>query len=311
MKRREFLLSAGAGLGCAAAGSWGMARAAAPNPAATATAAALDAITRSRCLEGQRSALPAATADDLIISGSRLLKDGFLDSFAAAFKREAGLRVAIVGGGCDDGIDSVANGAAHLGAVCCGDVRGLQEGFLTQTVIARDLKVVLVHPDNPLDGLGMDTLRRVARGAATSWVDLGGGRGPLAFVAYEHCPDYHEPVREALLEKGESWPALSLRAKTDEEALNLVARFPGAIGINSWVIAAPLVAAGRLKVLALDGIRPVVGKPPPAAYPLTGPFALLHRDWRSDIMTPFFDALAGPTGQGILAEKLLPVERHA
>ncbi|MGC2857686.1 substrate-binding domain-containing protein [Novispirillum sp. DQ9] len=312
MKRRDFLLTAGAGLACAA-GGFGWARAAAPGTGAT--AAALEAIARSRCLEGQLPVIPTTAASDLIISGSRLLKEGFLAPFAIAFQRETGLRVTILGGGCDDGIEPVANGRAHLGAVCCGEVWGLRQGVLKQTVVARDLKVVLVHPDNPLDGLDMETLRAVARGRVTDWGELagapGGARHPLAFVAFEHCADYREPVREALLDARGAWPSLALRAKTDEEALGLVARFPGAIGINSWVIAAPLVAAGRLKVLALDGVRPGLDGPPPADYPLTGPFALLHRDWRPAVMAPFFDALAGATGQAAMAARLLPVERRA
>jgi len=71
----------------------------------------------------------------------------------------------------------------------------------------------------------------------------------FAFVVRNHCPDYVEPVRQILLDNRPDWAKHSLFVET-------VAHFSGALGVVSWVFAKPMVEQDRLKVLAVDGMKP-------------------------------------------------------
>ncbi|MDD3447782.1 MAG: phosphate ABC transporter substrate-binding protein [Gammaproteobacteria bacterium] len=254
------------------------------------------------------TAVRALTPDILTIAGSRLFKEGCLDALASAYARDSGLPVTVFGGGCDDGVRSVRSRQAHLGALCC-PVPGSPATGLDWLPIAQDLKAVLVHPSNPLNQIGLEELRAIASGRIHRWSEVGGENKPVALVIHRHCDTYFEPVRELLVRGNENWSPQALEAPTDDDHLSAVGRFRTAIGVNSWVLARPLVEAGLLKVLNVDGKLPADALEGRSEYPLAGPCNLILSGWNPAVMTPFFDYLFAPEGQAIIARKLLPVPR--
>lgn len=246
-------------------------------------------------------------ATPLSFAGTRLVKDGFMDDIAAAYTAATGNPVRVLGGGCDDAIETVGQGRSHLGGLCCRPAAGTPtDGFHVLTV-AQDVKVILAHRWVTVDSITTDELLRMGRGEITNWRILGGPDRPLPLVVYDHCPAYAEPVREALLKGDAAWSPHALRAKTDQELLDLVERFPWSVGVNSWVLAQPLVRAGRLKALALDGIPPALDGRPQANYPLKGPLSLAYAGWQEETMRPFLDFVFSAEGRAITAERALPL----
>lgn len=75
----------------------------------------------------------------------------------------------------------------------------------------------------------------------------------------------------------------------------------------SRVFARPLVEAGKLRLLALDGRLPQRDR---ERYPLTGPLSMIFRRWEAERMTPFFDFLYGKARREIIARDLLTVSRE-
>lgn len=296
MDRRAFLSLAGAALLTAPWRESGIARAAMP-------ALAGDDICRNA------RALPILVASTgaggLSYQGTHILALGAMKDLATAFAASGG-RLAVAGGGCDDGIAGVKRNLSDFGGMCC-PVKGSAAEGLPHLVVAQDMKAVVAHPANNVAGLSMDQLKQVARGKILYWRELGGETKPIAQVVRRHCPEYVEPVRAALLDNRPDWSGKALFVDTDEQIVDLVSRFPAGLGVVSWVFARPLVAAGKLRLLALDGRRPDRDR---TRYPLTGPLSLIFGTWEAERMTPFFDFLYGEKGRAIVARDLIPVSRE-
>jgi len=241
-------------------------------------------------------------AGELSYQGTHILAYGALKNIAPAFGAQGG-RLAVSGGGCDDGIAGVKRQRADFGGMCC-PIKGSAAEGLPYLTVAHDIKAVVAHPSNDVAGVTMSQLKAIARGKIVNWRELGGEDKPIAQVVRRHCPDYVEPVRAALLDNRPDWSGKALFVDTDEQIVDLVARFPAGLGVVSWVFARPLVETGKLRLLALDGRRPQKDR---ERYPLTGPLSLIFRRWEAERMTPFFDYLYSKEGKSIIARDLLPV----
>lgn len=292
MNRRAFLSMSGAALFASLLRE----DATAKNPVRVPTA---DEICRSP------RALPIVVASsgagELSYQGTHILAYGALKDMAPAFAATGG-RLAVAGGGCDDGVAGVKRNLSTFGGLCC-PVEGSKAGGLPHLLVAHDMKAVVSHASNGVAGLSLSQLKAVARGRILDWRELGGEARPIAQVVRRHCPDYVEPVRAALLDNRPDWSDKALFVDTDEQVVDLVSRYPAGLGVVSWVFARPLVEAGRLRLLALDDLRPDRDR---MRYPLTGPLSLIFRAWDSSRMTPFFDFLYGDRGRAIIGRALIP-----
>ncbi|MFP5399025.1 MAG: substrate-binding domain-containing protein [Gammaproteobacteria bacterium] len=244
--------------------------------------------------------------EDLSFAGTRLFKEGFLDELAQAYTRHTDRRVHVLGGGCDDGIAAVRGMMAHVGGLCC-PVHGSGAQGLDHLIVGHDVKAVLAHPSVPIDDLRWDDLRQLVAGRITSWSQLGGPERPIPLVVHDHCPDYIEPARDLLLKNRPEWSRRALFAKTDQKHLDLLMRFDLSIGVNSWILAEPLVAAGKLKRLTIDGVQPGIDSVRSRRYRLTGPMNMIFREWDAELMAPFFAFLYSEVGQKILSRRMVPV----
>lgn len=252
------------------------------------------------------SARPVST--DVRAIGSRLVKDAFLDQVALAYRNHSAAPLSVEGGGCDDGVTAIREGLAGFGCLCC-PTEGSPARQFSYIPLARDIKVVAVHPDNPLESISSEDLKRLARGDIRDWQELGGPAGRIALVVHDHCPDYREPVREFLFDGDSGWAPEHIASPTDEDHLQQVIRFRRAIGINSWTIARRYVESGQLKLLALDQHPPTPAAAGAGDYRLTGPLGVIHPGAHSVPESAFLDFLFGPEGQQIIARQAVPVPR--
>lgn len=263
-------------------------------------------VCRTRPAELMAAALPPRMPGELRYQGTHILTHGAFRDLAAAYRGPGNKRLTVAGGGCDDGIATVRRGIADLGGMCC-PVAGSRGEGLPWLLVARDIKVVLAHPSNPATNVSFDALRDVARGKLTRWKALGGEDRAIALVARKHCPDYFEPVRHLLLNNRPDWTPRGLFVDRDEQIVDLAARFEGALGLVSWAFAKPLVEAGRLKVLRVNGVAPSAAAVREGRYPLHGPLSVVYREWDAANMRPFFDYLYGEQGSTIIGRTLVPV----
>lgn len=287
MKRRAFLLSA------LAAGT--LVR---PGQASDPLPPSEAAICRVPAQYGQKAA-----DDNLVFEGTHILTYGALRRMAKIYPGPVPLVVR--GGGCDNAVMATRQGSAHLGGMCC-PPRGPRLEGLSSLVVAADIKVVVAHPGVTVADMPLEALRAIADGGIEDWRDVGGAPGAIAFVVREHCWDFAEPVRTLLLPDQPAWSRRSLLVTSDQNVVDTIARFPRAVGVASWVFAKPLVEAGRLKLLTVDGVAATPEAVRLGAYQMVAPISMIYAEWRP-AMRPFFDFLYGPEGRAVIAEKLVPV----
>ncbi|OOG23443.1 phosphate ABC transporter substrate-binding protein [Thioalkalivibrio denitrificans] len=302
MRRRHFMMGVGALLGCAAGGYAIGATLARPREAWR------DDLARGGCLTADNPYLRVAARnpDTLSYQGTHILTYGAFRELAGHYKRDTGHDFIVFGGGCDDGITAVRQRGVHLGGLCC-PLEGSRAAGLRGLLVARDIKAVVAHPDMAVGDIGLDELTALARGRISRWSELGGDDRPVALVYREHCPDFFEPVRDLLFRNRPDWSPRGLSVDTDQQLVDTVSRFASGVGVVSWVFARPLVEAGRLKVLAIDGVAPSNETILAGRYPLVGPLNVVTDRWRPELMEPFMDYLYSPTGQAVTAASLVPV----
>jgi phosphate transport system substrate-binding protein len=265
-----------------------------------------DNVCRSRPDEMITAAMPPRQAGELRYQGTHILALGAFRDLAASYHGPRGRHLSVMGGGCDDGIATVRRGIADLGGMCC-PVKGSNGQGMPFLLVARDIKVALTHPSNPLSEVSLADLREVARGRLTRWNALGGEDRAIALVVRKHCPDYFEPVRRLLLDNRPDWTPRGLFVDRDEQIVDLISRYESGLGLVSWVFAKSLVEAGRVKVLKIDGAMPSAANVKAGRYPLHGPLSVIYRQWEAADMRPFFDFLYGKQGEAIIARALVPV----
>jgi phosphate transport system substrate-binding protein len=288
MNRRTFLLSA------LAAGSVGRSTEAGP---------VLPVSLEPEICRAPVRMVAAAGDDKLVYEGTHILAYGALRQIAKVYRGP--LPLVVRGGGCDNAVMGVRQGGAHLGGMCC-PPRGPRLDGLSSLVVAADIKAVVAHPALDIDDLATESLRAIADGGIDDWKAVGAAPGPIALVVREHCWDYAEPVRTLLLPERPTWSPRALLVTSDQNVVDAVARFPRAIGVASWVFAKPLVEAGRLKLLSVDGVLPSIDSVQLGSYALAAALSLIYAEWRP-AMTPFFDFLYSPQGRAIIADRLVPV----
>lgn len=267
-----------------------------------------EALARGGCLTPDNPYLRVAarSPDQLSYQGTHILTYGAFRELALHYQRDTGHGFTVFGGGCSDGVAAVRQRGAHLGGLCC-PLEGARLEGMRGLLVARDIKAVIAHPSVRVDDIGFDALVAVARGRIARWSELGGEDRPVALVYRDHCPDYFEPVRDLLMANRPEWSPRGLSVDTDQQLVDTVSRFASGVGVVSWVFAKPLVEAGRLKVLALEGVMPSNETVLAGRYPLVGPLYVITDRWRPELMEPFMEYLFSPAGLAITAANLVPV----
>lgn len=97
-------------------------------------------------------------------------------------------------------------------------------------VIALDGIAVIVHPDNPLASLDLDTLAQVFSGRIRNWRELGGRPGPIRVLARDDKSGTWDTFRHLVLGKQHRLVASARRFESNARLSDAVAADPRAIG---------------------------------------------------------------------------------
>ena len=124
--------------------------------------------------------LAASAAEPLLWAGCGITKKAFMSELAAAYKRRFGVEIVLEGGGATKGIRRISDQTVHIGGSCRPKLPYSDEEAYAELVpVAWDALVVIVHPDNPVDEIGMQQLRDLYDGKITNWQQLGGPDKPI------------------------------------------------------------------------------------------------------------------------------------
>ena len=192
-----------------------------------------------------------------------------------------------------------------MGGLCCPLRPAERRRGLVATPVARDIKVAIVNPANPVTGVSVAQLRALHQGRIQSWAALGWRDKPIAVIFRVHCLDRREPVRTFLGIDARlaNLAKRAIKVRTDKQLIDYVARFPTAIGITSRVF----IEGEPVRALALDGVTPTVAEAASGRYPFTAVLSIVTVGEPRDGPRRFLEFVKGPEGRRIVGRRFVPI----
>ena len=136
--------------------------------------------------------------------------------------------------GSGSGITAVAEGRCDIGL----SSRGLKDEEKSQglvgTVLALDGIAIIVHPDNPVADLDLDTIARIYTGEITNWKDVGGDDAEIVLIGREAGSGTRDGF-ESITGTSEKCQYRQELTSTGD-VITAVSQNPGAIGYASLEI---------------------------------------------------------------------------
>jgi phosphate transport system substrate-binding protein len=122
-------------------------------------------------------------------------------------KQHPKVQIAVNGGGSGVGITALIDGTTDI-CTASREMKDKEKEDATaksvnpvETTVARDGIAIVVNPDNPVNELTLEQLKKIYTGAATSWKAVGGKDGPIGLLSRESSSGTYEFFREHVLNK--------------------------------------------------------------------------------------------------------------
>jgi phosphate transport system substrate-binding protein len=220
----------------------------------------------------------------------------FAEMLAQEFnRRHMDINVEVQGGGSTAGLQAVTEGIADIGT-CSRSLKKEETGF-TPIVIARDGLAVVIHPDNPLEGLTKAQIRDIFSGQITRWSQVGGLDREIRIISREEGSGTREAFTKLVMDKAR----ISRKALTQESngsVKELLKNDPSAIGYMSLGL-----IGDQLKALAVEGVPATSEEVLAGRYPLVRPFLFTLRGQPKACVQLFIEFVLSPEGQRILKKE--------
>jgi phosphate transport system substrate-binding protein len=241
---------------------------------------------------------PVATPEPVFLeaAGSTSMSP-LVTELAVAYSEQAPLvSLEVRGLGTQFGLDALRAGKVDL-ALASRLLDDLPSDWQA-TAIARDGMAVIVHPDNPVDGLGLLQLQDLFSGRVYEWEAVGQGQaqagGEVQIVSREEGSGTRSAFESLVLDDRQVTP-LAVVAPSSRAVVDFVAAHPNAIGYVSMGYATPSV-----KVLKIEGQLPTTKAVGEGSYPLTRELWLVSAKPASGAVKAFLNFVLGPAGQQIV-----------
>ena len=199
--------------------------------------------------------------------------------------------------GSGSGIQAVSEGRCDIGL----SSRALKDeekaGGLSETVLAYDGIAAVVHPDNPVSDLDMETIAKLYTGEITNWKDVGGGDAQVVLIGREAGSGTRDGFESITGTKDKCAYRQELTSTGD--VITAVAQNPNAVGYAS------LASVGdTVKALTVGGVAPTEETVKDGSYAIQRPFVLVTKaDAKlSDAAQKFFDFAMAPENAELISK---------
>lgn len=198
--------------------------------------------------------------------------------------------------GSGTGIQAVLDGVCDIGL----SSRNLKDeeaaGGLKATVLALDGIAVVVHPDNPVADLDVDTIAKLYTGEIGNWKDVGGNDAPVVLIGREAGSGTRDGF-ESITKTAEKCQYRQELTSTGD-VITAVSQNPDAIGYASLSS-----VKDSVKALSVGGIAPSEETVKDGSYQIQRPFVLVTKEGvqLSDAAQAFFDFATSPDASELIA----------
>jgi len=199
--------------------------------------------------------------------------------------------------GSGSGIQAVQEGRCDIGL----SSRNLKEGEtasgLTATVLAYDGIAIIVHTDNPVGDLDVETIAKIYTGEITNWKDAGGNDAEIVLIGREAGSG----TRDGFESITDTEDACKYRQELTStgDVITAVSQNPDAIGYASLAS-----ITDNVKTLSVGGVTPTEDTVKDGSYVIQRPFVLVTKAGTelSDAAQAFFNYATSSEVASLIAQ---------
>jgi len=220
--------------------------------------------------------------------------------------------IRISGGGSSVGIQAVGEGIADIGMAS----RDLKEKEKTRypnlkkIVIAKDGIVIIVHPDNPVNTLSLEQIKKIYNGTYTNWKEVGGSDMKIVVINRDSASGTREFFWKYLMQK-EKFVDSALEKNSNGAVKQTVSQTPGAIGYIGLGYVDSSVKAIKIRVNG-KVIEPKMANILDNSYPIARSLNFFTQGEPKGTVKEFIDFIKSEEGQKIIKEEgFVPIKFYS
>ena len=209
------------------------------------------------------------TADSVATDGSTSMEK-VIGALGEAFQNDTGISFTYNPTGSGSGIKAVQEGRCDIG-LSSRDLKAEEkESGLSGTVLAYDGIAIIVHPENPVSDLSVETIAKIYTGEITNWSEVGGNDVDIVLIGREAGSG----TRDGFESITDTEDACKYRQELTStgDVITTVSQNPGALGYASVASVKDTV-----KALKVDGVAPTEETIKDGSYVVQRPFVLVTK----------------------------------
>ena len=199
--------------------------------------------------------------------------------------------------GSGSGIKAVQAGTCDIGLASRNLKNEEKSSGLKQTVLAYDGIAIIVHPDNPVSDLDVETVAKIYTGEITNWKDVGGNDAEIVLIGREAGSGTRDGFESITGTEGNCKYRQELTSTGD--VITTVSQNPDAIGYASLAS-----LKDSVKALKVGGVEPTEASVKDGSYVIQRPFVLVTVEGKelSKTAQEFFDYVTSAEAADIIAK---------
>ncbi|MBR5472016.1 MAG: phosphate ABC transporter substrate-binding protein [Oscillibacter sp.] len=219
-----------------------------------------------------------------------------IGALGEAFQNDTGISFTYNPTGSGSGIKAVQEGRCDIGLSSRELKAEEKEAGLSGTVLAYDGIAIIVHPENPVADLSVETIAKIYTGEITNWSEVGGNDSEIVLIGREAGSGTRDGF-EAITDTEDACKYRQELTSTGD-VITTVSQNPGAIGYASVASVKDTV-----KALKVDGVAPTEETIKDGSYVVQRPFVLVTKsdEKLSDAAQKFFDYITSADANEIIA----------
>ncbi len=212
------------------------------------------------------------------------------------------ISVSVRGGGSGVGIAALIDGRADIAdasrPIKTKEIKAAREKGIDPyaNIVARDGIAVVVHPDNPINALDMETLKKIYTGEINNWKEVGGESKPIVVISRDVASGTFEVFNELVLGGGKVKEG-ALMLASNKAVATTVATTPDGVGYIGLGY-----LSGEVKALKMDGVMPSNKTVNDGSYKLARPLFMYTNGKPKSMIKSFIDFVLSDEGQKIAEE---------
>ena len=219
-----------------------------------------------------------------------------IGALGEAFQNDTGISFTYNPTGSGSGIKAVQEGRCDIGLSSRHLKAEELEAGLSGNILAYDGIAIIVHPENPIADLSVETIAKIYTGEITNWSEVGGNDAEIVLIGREAGSG----TRDGFESITDTEDACKYRQELTStgDVITTVSQNPGAIGYASVASVKDTV-----KALKVDGMAPTEETIKDGSYVVQRPFVLVTKSDAklSDAAQKFFDYITSADANEIIS----------